>query len=123
MKTHTTVALVIILITLGLCPMASADKSFNVRSPRGNRVNLMITSCALKTIRIYNLEFSEDGDTFSLMAAPNGSADAIKGISIEFHADSIPVKSEFVDIGPGKTMQEVYCPESFDEIVIDCFGY
>jgi len=121
-KTAAFVALVIILITLNLpCP-SSADKGFKIHSPRGGLIRLTITSCALKKIRVHDFDLSNSGEVFSMVAAPHGSSDSIHTISIEFHEDSTPVQSELVDIGPGKTVQEVYCPESFDQIVIDCFG-
>jgi hypothetical protein len=122
-KTAAFVALVIILITLNLpCP-SSADKSFKIHSPRGGPVTLVLTTCALENIRIHNFDFSNSGDIFSMIAAPNDSSDSIQSMSIEFHEGSTPVHSELIDIGPGRTVQEVDCPESFDQIVIDCFGY
>jgi hypothetical protein len=122
-KTFTTMTLVLIVAILSLPPVVSADKSFRIHSPRGGVVSLLIKTCALRKIRIHNFEFSDSGDTFSLMAAPNGSSDSIESLLIEFHEDSIAVQSDFVDIGPGRTEQEVYCPESFDQIVIECTGY
>jgi hypothetical protein len=122
-KTFTTMTLVLVVAILSLPPSASADKSFSIHSPRGGVVSLLIKTCALKKVRIHNFQFSDSGDTFSLVAAPNGSSDSIDSLLIEFHEDSIAVQSDFVDIGPGRTEQEVYCPESFDQIVIDCSGY
>jgi hypothetical protein len=122
-KTAVFVSLVIILITLGLPQTGSADKSFKIHSPRGGLVTLLITTCTLKQIRINNLDFSNNGDIFSLDATPNGSSDSIHSISIEFHEESTPMQSDLVDIGPNRTVQEVYCPENFDQIVIDCSGY
>jgi len=122
-KASAFVPLVIILIILNLPRTGSADKSFNIRSPRGGRVTLLITTRALKNVRIHNFDFSNNGDIFSIIAAPNGSSDSIQSVSIEFHEGSTPVQSELVDIGPGRTVQELYCPESFDQIVIDCSGY
>jgi hypothetical protein len=115
--------LVIFLAILSLPRKASADRSFKIHSPRGGLVTVLLTSCALKNIRIHNLDFSESGDIFSMVAAPNGSSDLIQSISIEFQEGSTSVQSELVDVGPGKTVQELSCPESFDGIVIDCFGY
>jgi hypothetical protein len=122
-KTFTTMTLALIVAILSLAPVASADKSFTIHSPSGGVVGLLIKTCALKKIRIHNFEFSDSGDTFSVVAAPNGSSDSIESLLIEFHEDSIAVQSDFVDIGPGRTEQKVYCPESFDQIVIDCSGY
>jgi hypothetical protein len=122
-KAAARLALVIILISLGLPCRSSADKSFKIHSPRGGVVTLAMTSCALKNIRVHDLDFSQSGDIFSIVAVPRGSSDSTQSISIEFHEESTPVQSELVDIGPGKSVQEVYCPENFDQIVIDCFGY
>ena len=122
-KTVAFLALVIIFAILSLPCTVSADKSFNIHTPRGGLTSLLITSCALKKVRIHNFEFSDSGDTFSVEAAPNGSSDSIESLLIEFHKDSMAVQSDFVDIGPGRTEQKVYCPESFDQIVIDCSGY
>jgi hypothetical protein len=122
-KILTAMALVLTVAILSLPCMASADKSFTIHSPHGGVVSLLIKTCALKKVRIHNFEFSDSGDTFSVVAAPNGSSDSIESLLIEFHEDSIAVQSDFVDIGPGRTEQEVYCPESFDQIVIDCSGY
>jgi hypothetical protein len=123
-KTSTFVlCLVIILTALSLPHTGSADKSFHIHSPTGAPVTLLITTCALKNIRIHDLEFSNNGDTFSVEAAPNGSSDSIESVSIEFREGSTSLQNEVVNIGPGRTVQEVYCPESFDQIVIDCLGY
>ena len=121
-KTLASVALLVIFMAiLGLPRKGSADRSFKIHSPRGGLVTVRLTSCTLKNIRIHNLDFSESGDIFSMVAAPNGSSDLIQSISIEFYEGSSSVQSELVDVGPGKTTQELYCPESFDRIVIDCF--
>jgi hypothetical protein len=112
-KTAAFVALVIILTALSLPSTVS---------PRGGAVTLQLTTCALKNIRIDNFDFSNNGEMFSIAAAPSGSSDTIESISIEFQEGSASVQSELVDIGPGRTVQEVNCPESFDQIIIDCFG-
>jgi hypothetical protein len=122
-KTAEFLALIIIFPILSLPCTVSADKSFKIHTPRGGLTSLLISTCALKKVRIHKFEFSESGDTFSVEAVPNGSSDSIESLLIEFHEDSISVQSDFVDIGPGRTEQKVYCPESFDQIVIDCSGY
>jgi hypothetical protein len=122
-KNPTTVTLVLIVAILSLPCMASADKNFTIHSPLGSIVTLTITSCALKNIRVHDFDFSQSGDIFSIVAVPRGSSDSIQSLLIEFHEDSIAVQSDFIDIGPGSTEQKVYCPESFDQIVIDCSGY
>ena len=122
-KTAEFLALIILFPILSLPCTVSADKSFKIHTPRGGLASLVISTCALKKVRIHNFEFPDSGDTFSVVAAPNGTSDSIESLLVEFHKDSIAVQSDFVDIGPGRTEQEVYCPESFDQIVIDCSGY
>lgn len=122
-KTGLLVALVTVLAILSLPCTSAGDKSFNIHLPQGGLVNLRITTCALKNIRIHNFDFSENGDTFFIEGAPNGPTDSIQNISIEFHESSTLAQSELVTIGPGRTEQQVYCPDSFDQIVIGCFGY
>ena len=122
-KTAEFLALIILFPILSLPCTVSADKSFKIHTPRGGLASLVISTCALKKVRIHNFEFSESGDTFSVEAVPNGSSDSIESVSIEFREDSAAVQSEFVDVGPGRTTQNVYCPDIFDQIVLDCSGY
>jgi argininosuccinate synthase len=86
-------------------------------------ITLVITNSALKNTRIHDLAFSESGDVFSITAAPLISADSMQTISISFHQGSTVEQTDYVEIGPGKTVQEVYCPENFDQIVIDSSDY
>ena len=59
-------ALVIIFAVMNLPCTVSADKSFKIHTPRGGLTTLLITTCALKKVRIHNFEFSDSGDTFSV---------------------------------------------------------
>ena len=122
-RTATISALVMILICFGMSSNVMADKSFRVRSPRGNFVTLVITDQALRNIRIYDLDFSNDGETFSIAAAALRPSDSSKTLSINFYENSGMVQNDSVDIESNKTVQEVYCPETFDQIVIDYNGY
>lgn len=122
-KTVAALALVCILVIPSLPRTSCADKSFKIHLPRGGLIAFTITSCALKNVRVHDFDFSDRGDVFSMVAAPNGSVNSIQNISIECYVSSTPVQSELVDIGPGRRLQEVYCPENLDQIVIDCFGY
>jgi hypothetical protein len=122
-KTATILVLAVVLVHFGLISKTLADKSFNIRSPRGNRVTLVITNQTLKNIRIYDLDFSSDGETFSITAAPIVPSDSAHTLSVEFQEGDTVVQSEYVDIGPEKTVQEVYCPEDFNQIVIDYSGF
>ena len=115
--------LVMISIWFGMTSSALADKSYRVRSPRGNFVTLVITDQTLRNIRIYDLDFGNDGDTFSIAAAALRSSDSSQTLSINFYESSTMVQSDDVDIESNKTVQEVYCPETFDQIVIDYDGY
>jgi hypothetical protein len=122
-KTATILVLVVVLVNFCLISKTLADKRFNIRSPRGNRVTLVITNQTLKNIRIYDLDFSNDGETFLITAAPIVPTDSSHTLSVDFQESDTVVQSEYVDIGPEKTVQEVYCPESFNQIVIDYSGF
>ena len=122
-KTATILVLAVVLVNFGLISKTLADRRFNIRSPRGNRVTLVITNQTLKNIRIYHLDFSNDGDTFSITAAPIVPSDSSHTLSVDFQEGSTVVQSDYVDIGPEKTVQEVYCPETFNQIVIDYSGF
>ena len=122
-KIASIMVLAIALANFGLISKTVADKSFNIRSPRGNRVTIVITNQTLRNIRIYHLDFSNDGETFSITAAPIVPSDSSHTLSVNFQEDSTVVQSEYVDIGPEKTVQEVYCPEGFNQIVIDYSGF
>ena len=122
-KTASILVLAVVLAGFSLTSKNLADRSFNIRSPRGNRVTLVITNQALRNIRIYHLDFSNDGETFSITAAPVVPSDSSHTLSVNFQEGSTVVQSEYVDIGPEKTVQEVYCPEDFNQIVIDYSGF
>ena len=122
-KTATILALVVVLVNFCLISKTLADRSFNIRSPRGNRVTLVITNQTLKNIRIYDLDFSNDGETFLITAAPIVPTDSTHTLSVDFQEGDTVVQSEYVDIGPEKTVQEVYCPENFNQIVIAYSGF
>ena len=122
-KTATILVLAVVLVNFGLISKTIADKRFNIRSPRGNRVTLGITNQTLKNIRIYDLDFSNDGETSSITAAPLVPSDSSHTLSVDFQEGDTVVQSEYVDIGPEKTVQEVYCPEDFNQIVIDYSGF
>jgi hypothetical protein len=122
-KTASILVLAVALANFGLISKTLADRTFNIRSPRGNRVNLVITDQTLRNIRIYHLDFSNDGETFSITAAPIVPSDSSHTLSVNFQEGSTVVQSEYVDIGPEKTVQAVYCPEGFNQIVIDYSGF
>ena len=122
-KTATILVLVVALVNFCLISKTLADRSFNIRSPRGNRVTLVITNQTLKNIRIYHLDFTNDGETFSITAAPIAPSDSSHTLSVDFQEGTTVVQSDYVDIGPEKTVQEVYCPEDFNQIVIDYSGF
>jgi hypothetical protein len=122
-KTASILVLAVVLAGFSLTSKTLADRSFNIRSPRGNRVTLVITNQALRNIRFYHLDFSNDGEPFSITAAPVVPSDSSHTLSVNFQEGSTVVQSEYVDIGPEKTVQEVYCPEDFNQIVIDYSGF
>ena len=122
-KTATVLVIVLIIMCFGMTPGVLANKSYRVRSPRGNYVTLVITDQTLKNIRIYDLEFTNDGDTFSIAVAALRPSDSLHSLSINFQEGSALMQSEYVDVGSTRTVHEVYCPEGFDQIVIDYGGY
>ena len=122
-KTASILVLTVALVNFGLISKALADRSFNIRSPRGNRVTLVLTNQTLKNIRIYHLDFTNNGETFSITAAPIAPSDSSHTLSVDFQEGTTVVQSDYVDIGPEKTVQEVYCPEDFNKIVIDYSGF
>ncbi|MGB5924292.1 MAG: hypothetical protein WBH36_18845, partial [Syntrophobacteria bacterium] len=103
-KTASSLVLAIALSNFGLVSKTLADRSFNIRSPRGNRVTLVITNQTLRNIRIYHMDFSNDGETFSITAAPIVPSDSSHTLSVNFQESSTVVQSEYVDIGPEKTV-------------------
>ena len=113
----------IVLLGLMLTPSAFAEKSWYVRTPRGARIQLLVTDSALKNVRIYDLAFSESGDMFSITAAPRGPSDSSISATISFYDGEYSVQDDYVDVGPGKTTQEINCPETFDRMVLDYSGY
>ena len=124
MKRISTILVVaFVLVSFVLIPSIFAGKSWHVRSPGGGRVQLLVTDSALKNVRIYDLAFSENGDTFSITAAPRGPSDSSISFTIRFYDDEVSVQDDYVDVGPGKTTQEVYCPETFNRMVLDYAGF
>ena len=113
----------IVLVSFVVTPAIFAGKSWHVSSPRGGRVQLLVTNSALKNVRIYDLAFSENGETFSITAAPRGPSDSSISFTIRFYDDEVSVQDDYVDVGPGKTTQEVYCPETFNKMVLDYSGF
>ena len=107
-KTASILVLTVALVNFGLISKALADRSFSIRSPRGNRVTLVLTN---------------NGETFSITAAPIAPSDSSHTLSVDFQEGTTVVQSDYVDIGPEKTVQEVYCPEDFNQIVIDYSGF
>lgn len=122
-RTASILVLAMILPWFGMTSRALADKSYRVRSPRGNFVTLVITDQTLRNIRIYDLDFGNDGETFSIAAAALRPSDSSQTLSINFYESSTMVQNDYVDIESNKTVQEVYCPEAFDQIVIDYDAY
>jgi hypothetical protein len=121
-KTASILILVMISMFFGMTSEILADQSYRVRSPRGNFVTVVITDQTLRNIRIYDLDFINDGDTFSIAAAALRPSDSLHSFTINFQEGSTVVQSEYVDVGSTKTVHEVYCPEGFDQIVIDYGG-
>lgn len=122
-KAASVLVVVMVSVCFGVTSGALANKSYRVRSPRGNFVTVVITEQTLRNIRIYNLDFTDDGETFSIEAAAIRPSDSLHSLNINFQEGSTLVQSEYVDVGSTKTVHEVYCPEAFDQIIIDYSGY
>ena len=113
----------IVLVGFVLIPAPFAGKRWHVRTPGGGRVQLVVTDSALRSVRIYDLAFSENGDTFSVTTAPRVPSDSSISVTISFYAGDYSVQDDDLSVGPGKTTQKVYCPETFDRMVLDSSGY
>ena len=122
-KAASVLVVAMVSVCFGVTSGALANKSYRVRSPRGNFVTVVITEQTLRNIRIYNLDFTDDGETFSIEAAAIRPSDSLHSLNIDFQEGSTLVQSEYVDVGSTKTVHEVYCPEAFDQIIIDYSGY
>ena len=122
-KAASVLVVAMVSVCFGVTSGALANKSYRVRSPRGNFVTVVITEQTLRNIRIYNLDFTDDGETFSIEAAAIRPSDSLHSLNINFQEGSTLVQSEYVDVGSTKTVHEVYCPEAFDQIIIDYSGY
>ncbi len=96
-----------------------AEKSWRIHTPRGGVVSLVVTDQTLKNIRIYGFDFVHGGDAFSITAALLRPSDGSLTLSISFYEDGNLVQGDYLDITAEKRTQEVYCPESFDQIVVD----
>ncbi|MBW1979698.1 MAG: hypothetical protein JRJ12_00600 [Deltaproteobacteria bacterium] len=112
-----------LLLGLMLLPTARAARSWRLHTPRGEVIKLVVTDSALEAIRIYDLAFSEDGDSFSITAAPARSPDTSITVRINFFDGESSVDEDYVDIGPQKTTRQIDCPETLDRMVLDYVGY
>jgi hypothetical protein len=108
-----------VLTSLTMTSLVSADRSYRVHSPRGTVFTLVVTDAVLKHVRIYDFAFSDDGDTFLITAAPLRPTDSSHSVLIGFYEKDSVVQSDYVYIGPEKATHEVYCPEGFDRIVLE----
>ncbi len=97
----------------------AADKSWPISSPRGGaKITLLIRDTALQSFRIYDLNFVDEGRSFSITAEPARHSQMSETLEIEFlNGDSL-VHKEYVIIGSERTERAVNCPEKFDRIVI-----
>lgn len=108
-----------VLTSLTMTSLVSADRSYRVHSPRGGVITLAISDSVLKHVRLYDFAFSDDGDTFLITAATLRPTDSSQAVSIGFYGKDTFVQSDTVYIGPEKVTHEVYCPEGFDRIVLE----
>lgn len=109
----------ITLMSFAMTSSVFADRNYRVHSPRGTVITLVITESVLRNVRIYGFDISEDGNIFSITAAPLRRVDTTQTLLISFYKKDTVVESDYAYFDPGKTTQEVDCPEEFDRIVVE----
>ena len=104
-------------------PCVFGDRSWYIRSPRGSRVQLVLTDVALREFRIHDLRFSDDGNTFCVTVERFRRSDTTRNLVVRFYENEYVAQEDYVDIGPQRTVREVYCPERYDRVIIDESAY
>jgi len=107
----------VLVLLVATVPVA-ADKSWLISSPRGGKIMLVIRDAALQNFRIYDLDFADQGRSFSVTAEPARQSQMSQSLEIEFLSNGMLVRKEYVTVGSERTQAAVPCPEKFDRIVI-----
>jgi hypothetical protein len=117
-RTYLSLAVAVVLFFVATMPVA-ADKSWQISSPRGGgKITLLIRDTALKNFRIYDLDFVDEGRSFSVTAEPARQSEVSQTLEIEFLDGDFLVRQEYVVVGSERTQASVNCPEKFDRLVI-----
>ena len=119
MRKRVSVSLVVGLLAVFVVTVpVAADKSWQITSPRGGQITLVIRDSALQNFRIHDLDFADQGRNFSLTAEPARQSAGSQTMEVEFLHGNLQVQKEYLSVGPERTQTAVPCPEKFDRIVI-----
>lgn len=112
-------ALVVAVLAILLTTVpAGADKSWQISSPRGGQITLVIQDSALQNFRIYDFDFASNGNDFSVTAESSRPSNISQTLEIEFLNGNMLIHKEYLNIGPERTRATANCPEKFDRIVL-----
>ncbi len=106
------------LAIFGTTVPAGADKSWQISSPRGGKITLVIRDTATQNFRIYDFNFANNGNGFSVAAESARPSNISQTLEIEFLNGNMLVHKEYLNIGPERTQATANCPEKFDRIVL-----
>jgi hypothetical protein len=117
-KTSQLMLLVTVMVLLLTTVPVRADKSWQISSPRGGKINLVIRDTAIQNFKISDFDFSDNGKKFSVTAEAVRQSTLSQTLEIEFLDGNMLVQKEYVIIGRERTQTSLTCPEKFDRIVI-----
>jgi hypothetical protein len=106
------------LAIFGTTVSTGADKSWQISSPRGGKITLVIRDTAIQNFRVYDFAFANNGDNFSVTAESSRPSNISQTLEIEFLNGNILIHKEYLNIGPERTQATTSCPEKFDRIVL-----
>jgi len=119
MRTAVCISLIVASLAIfGTTLPARADKSWQISSPRGGKITLVIRDTATQKFRIYAFDFSNNGNGFSITAESSQPSTISETLEIEFLNGNMLVHKEYLNIGPERTQATANCPEKFDRIVL-----
>ena len=119
MRTAVCISLIVAsLVIFGTTVPAGADKSWQISSPRGGKVTLVIRDTATKKFRIYDFDFSNNGNGFSVTAESSQPSNISETLEIEFLSGNMLIHKEYLNIGPERSQATANCPQKFDQIVL-----
>jgi hypothetical protein len=119
MRTAVSISLIVAgLAIIGTTVPAGADKSWQISSPSGGKITLVIRDTATQNFRIYDLDFANNGSGFAVTAELSRPSNMSQTLEIEFLNGNMLVHKEYLNIGPERTRATANCPEKFDRIVL-----